>query len=587
MINFSPAQASGALGNLLGRFIPPSVMQSGDASSLYASSFHLATRMMQDIANRSSAIPAPVRNALLALPNQGLTKSAMRFLVPDAVTDHVSATLLQGRRLWADLEYRPQVLHSRTNSGTRELSIQPGVSLETALADNKPIRALFLSHFPIHTNGSGFYTKAITEQIAKVGGEVGILFAGHEFIEDPPEGMFRQYLLPFTPERASPLRGAARSNIPVFDSNSASPNGRRFMDLLPEELRAYAEGFADATAVAVRDMQPNIIVVNHAWVGALAAQRTGLPYVVVCHGSCSNHVIRAYPDGPSGDAHEPYPSNLGDIVFDAVRGANKVVTATDEVGDVLAAAYGVNPDKIGVIPHGFNKRIFCPTCDLDRNTAARTLGFEVNDWQHLVSFAGRMGDIKGVPDLIRAAQMVVDAMPGEVLFVLAGGGGKLDAYKTLAEKLGIAGSLRFIGHRSQSDLASLFRISDLVTVPSRSELFGITVLEAAGVGTPVLATNIGGLKMIVTEEMGSTVPPQNPRALADGIIRMLVQGTKLQIGTSAQETAHSKYGWDKTGMAFRGELIHAIGMHQDQPGLQGLAREHLFLVPGVGDIEPN
>ncbi len=587
MISFSPAQLPGTVSSFLKRFAPPSIAGAASASHLYASSLHLATRTFQDTVLRSPAVPLAVRNALSTLPDHQLSRSAMRFLVPDAISAHFASTLHLGRQLRADEEYRPQVLHSWTSTGTRELSIEPGTSLERPSLGEEPIRALFLSHFPLHTNGSGFYTRAIAKQIAEAGGEVGILFAGHKFIENPPDGMVRQYLLPFTPEGGVPSRGAAMSNIPVFDSNPASPNGRRFMELLPEELHAYTEGLADATAVAVQDMQPNIIIVNHAWIGALAAQRTGLPYVVVCHGSCSNHIMRAYPDGPEGDIDELYPPNLGSIIFDAVSGADKVITATDEVGEALVYAYGVEPHRVGVIPHGFDKGIFHPTDGLDREAVARELGFEIKEWQHLVSFAGRMGDIKGVPDLIMAAQMVVEEMPDQVLFVLAGGGGKLDAYKALAERLGIASALRFIGHRTQHDLAELFGTSDLEVVPSRSELFGITALEAAGTGTPVLATGVGGLKMLVTDEMGATVPPFNPGELADGITKMLMSGAKLRLGESAQTTAHSRYGWDRTGQAFRTELIAAIVANQDHPGLQRLVYDHLHLVPVIGDSEPS
>ncbi len=443
--------------------------------------------------------------------------------------------------------YRPSRLYLSPALGGGSIPIRPGISDTVPIERNQGPRVLFVSLFPMGSNGSATYTQAVANYVATRGGEARILHVGHRLAGSLGVA---EYLVPFTPERGEPLEGAAMANFPVLDSNPGSPNGKRFKDMTPVQIRVYTGAIADAVAEAARHMKPDVIVVNHAWVGAEAARRTHLPYVVVCHGTCSTNMRSALE--PSNGS----PSNLQNLVFPGVRGADRVIAITADVASEVADAYGVSPGRIVVIPNGFNANIFFPK-EVERDDVLRRFGISTDGITHLVSFAGRMVDYKGVATLLRAAQRVIASMPG-VHFVLAGDGKEKAQFESLAGELGIANNVHFIGQRTLEELADLHRIADIGVVPSAHEPSGIVPLEMAGVGTPVIATAVGGLRQTVTPEVGVQVPPQNPLTLAEAIEKALRDNLKAQIGGAASKHVHTHHPWEGRGAELVDQLEEII-----------------------------
>ena len=75
----------------------------------------------------------------------------------------------------------------------------------------------------------------------------------------------------------------------------------------------------------------------------------------------------------------------------------------------------------------------------------------------------------------------------------------------------------FLGNQPQNKLNELYNIADCSCVPSRREPFGLVAAEALICGTPVIASNEGGLPDFVTEDVGVLVEPENPTALAEAV----------------------------------------------------------------------
>lgn len=449
-----------------------------------------------------------------------------------------------------DLAYRASTLHLSPRMGGGTIPIRHGVSQTVPLPNPPGPKVLFISLFPLGSNGSGTYTKAMAHHIAQRGGEVRILHLGHQFEE--PGLDVPTYLVPFTPIRGEALEGAALANFPVLDSNPASPNGKRFQAMSIAEVAAYTEGLADAVAEAVRHMQPDILIINHAWLGAQAAQRTGLPYVVVCHGTCLANMQAAL------DPANGYPSNLAGLIVPAVQAADRVIAITEEVAGDLAQVYGLNGSRMTVIHNGFNSEIFNPQPDLDRHGVLARLGIlNPEEVTHVVSFAGRMIVYKGITTLLEAAWLLQDAMPG-VHFILAGDGAERAQLEARRDELGLTDRVHFIGHLPLAGAAELHRIADLGVVPSWQEPFGIVALEIAGVGTPVIASAVGGLQAIVTDEVGMQVPPQDAGQLADAIRMALDSDLKSQIGPKASHHVHRHYPWQTRGARLLTELQRVL-----------------------------
>lgn len=142
--------------------------------------------------------------------------------------------------------------------------------------------------------------------------------------------------------------------------------------------------------------------------------------------------------------------------------------------------------------------------------------------KRIVFSLGRMTYYKGWDVLADAARH----LPEDVVVVIGGGGPELPQYRALADDPGIAGRVVFIGPVSHADLEAYFALAEVFCMAStvRAEAYGVAVLEAMARGVPVVSTDIpgSGLGWLQQHEVtGLKVPPNQPRALAAALQRML------------------------------------------------------------------
>ncbi|MGH7207796.1 MAG: glycosyltransferase, partial [Nitrospiraceae bacterium] len=128
----------------------------------------------------------------------------------------------------------------------------------------------------------------------------------------------------------------------------------------------------------------------------------------------------------------------------------------------------------------------------------------------------------GFDDLIRALALIREKIPG-VRCVMVGGAPRkryLQRLLDLAERLSVRDRLILVGY--QDDVAPFLGVMDLVALPSRTEGFPITILEAMAASRPIVATSVGGVPEAVRDgRTGILVPPGDPRRLAEAIIGLL------------------------------------------------------------------
>lgn len=115
-----------------------------------------------------------------------------------------------------------------------------------------------------------------------------------------------------------------------------------------------------------------------------------------------------------------------------------------------------------------------------------------------IGFVGRLSREKGVRDLVRIARAVLDRYP-DCEFLLAGEGPERAPAEQLAQQLGVAQQVRFLGQLAKGDLYDLYQRLDLLLMPSYSEGVPITMLEAMAMGVPVVATRAGGIDEVLTD----------------------------------------------------------------------------------------
>jgi glycosyltransferase involved in cell wall biosynthesis len=150
---------------------------------------------------------------------------------------------------------------------------------------------------------------------------------------------------------------------------------------------------------------------------------------------------------------------------------------------------------------------------------------------------------KGLLHLLQAVPVVLATLP-HARFVLVGTGGQETVLRSTAARLGVGGSVNFLGERL--DVAALLPTFDVFVLPSLQEGLPNAILEAMAVGLPVVATRTGGVPEVVEDGVtGILIPPGDERALAAALIRV---GTDERLraahGQRGREVALTRFSID-------------------------------------------
>jgi glycosyltransferase involved in cell wall biosynthesis len=141
----------------------------------------------------------------------------------------------------------------------------------------------------------------------------------------------------------------------------------------------------------------------------------------------------------------------------------------------------------------------------------------------IVLCAARLEERKGIADLIRAASLLQDHVPG-VQVVIAGKGPDEDRLRGLIAAEGSSAFVHLIGFRD--DVGDLFASADVLCLPSYIEGLPVSLLEAMHAGLVCVATGVGGTPFVVRDgETGLLVRPADPAGLAAALARVLTDET--------------------------------------------------------------
>lgn len=170
------------------------------------------------------------------------------------------------------------------------------------------------------------------------------------------------------------------------------------------------------------------------------------------------------------------------IELNAFEKADKIIAVSNYTKNKIVEGYGISKDKIEVVHNAieFNGE--------KKNKKSKR--------KKIILFFGRLSLHKGPDYFIRAAKKVLDYKK-DVLFVMAGSGELLPEMIDLSCNLGIGDKILFTGRLKEEEVEKIYEIADLYVLPSVSEPFGITVLEAASNGIPVIISKNCGVKEIL------------------------------------------------------------------------------------------
>ncbi len=174
--------------------------------------------------------------------------------------------------------------------------------------------------------------------------------------------------------------------------------------------------------------------------------------------------------------------------------ADRVITCSHYMRGHVADVYGLEEDRISVIPNGIDPLDLQPVDDLDRLRAR----FAAPD-ERLIVLVGRLVYEKGFQLALEALPGLIERL-GDVRFLVAGSGTHEQELRDQASALGLDPHGTFLGWIGDDVLHSLYRIADLCVVPSLYEPFGLVALEAMASGCPCIVADTGGLREIVPED---------------------------------------------------------------------------------------
>lgn len=204
--------------------------------------------------------------------------------------------------------------------------------------------------------------------------------------------------------------------------------------------------------------------------------------------------------------------------------------------------------RVHEIPFGVDTERFTPG-------AAERKYFALPEDVKMIGFVGGMDKahaFKGIDVLIEA----LARLPANVHAQLTGDGALKTAFQHHAEQLGVSTRCHFLGKATDADLPALYRSMDVFAFPSTSsaEAFGLVALEAQASGIPVVASDLPGVRTVVSDKQtGFLVPVGDIEELA-AHLRLIIENPDMRhaFGVSAREHAVKRFSWN----AHMEKLVH-------------------------------
>jgi len=292
------------------------------------------------------------------------------------------------------------------------------------------------------------------------------------------------------------------------------------------------------------------LIHSHYWMSGLAAETLsdawgGIPIVHMFHtlGEMKNRVARSEDERAGEDRLNGERQVL--------RRADRIVVSTIAESTQLRFLYRVEQRKLVVIPPGVDTSRFYP---ISSDEAKQFIGLKPQD--RMVLFVGRIEPLKGVDTLIQAMSCLdLKGLQLPVHLAIIGGepnaipedmSDEMTRLQKLCDDLFMGGMVVFLGKRGQDTLPYYYSAAEVLVMPSLYESFGMVALEAMACGTPVIASEVGGLGYLVQDGVtGFTIPDSDPKELCDKLALLLGDSDLREtMGSHASKYALD-YAWEK------------------------------------------
>lgn len=345
-----------------------------------------------------------------------------------------------------------------------------------------------------------------------------------------------------------------------------------FKFLSTSAIYPHLPAFIEAMlAFVAEERQTYDVIYSHYWLSGWVAHELraqwNIPVVQMFHtlGRMKNRI-----------AQEPGQAEADIRIFtetDVMSWADRLIAATPAERAQLLWLYRADQRKIEIVPPGVDLARFYP---VDPREAKARIGMREDD--RILLFVGRIEPLKGVDNILRAVALLNDDDPlllRNVCAIVIGGdveSASLDdellRLIALRDELAVQDRVCFLGARSQDALQDYYCAAEVLIMPSDYESFGMVALEAMACGTPVIASEIGGLAFLVQDGVnGFHVPTREPAALAARIQQVLADDSLRAVISQAARNTAQDYDWavigDRLMAIFEAEIQRwaGIGAH--------------------------
>ncbi|MCK5548529.1 MAG: glycosyltransferase [Thermoplasmata archaeon] len=215
----------------------------------------------------------------------------------------------------------------------------------------------------------------------------------------------------------------------------------------------------------------------------------------------------------------------------ALRRADAVTTTSRFIAGNVRS---VHDASIHIVPYGVDLNLFFP------KRKKRVMGAQV------IGFVKALERVYGCKYLIGALPDILEKHPDLKVYII-GDGSHMDDLKGLVRNLDLDTTVQFKGMVPHEDIPRYLDEMDVFVMPSLSEGFGVSALEAQAMGVPVVATNVGGIPEVVEDGVsGILVEPRSHREIAEAVVKLLNdEKLRIRMGEKGRESVQKKYDWSE------------------------------------------
>lgn len=288
------------------------------------------------------------------------------------------------------------------------------------------------------------------------------------------------------------------------------------------------------------------VIHAHDWLTCRAAIRakmlTGKPLIVHLHSIEADRAGRPFGGNPL----------VREIEELSMLMADRIVAVSQLTKDAIVREYGIPADKIAVVHNHVDPAGLIP--DDATDNAYTYLSLMKQHGYKVMSSIGRLTIQKGVTNLLRAFQKVVAFEPKTLLLVV-GDGDQRNEVISLSAELGIGCNVLFANFQRGKGCRDAFTVADLFVLPSVSEPFGLTALEAIGYGTPVLLSKQTGVSELIKNAL--KVDFWDIDAMANKMVGLLRSDTMRSELHANSYREYLSRSWDDSA----DKVLHIYGHH--------------------------